>query len=76
MNKIFKDITLRTDHWYQDINDKADWRLLNGVDESDWREKFAKSIVEECIALTRECSGEVHPDDLIDLLIEHFGIDE
>lgn len=38
-------------------------------------EKFAELIINEFITLTRECSGKVHPDDLIGIFTEHFGID-
>ncbi len=39
-------------------------------------EKFAELIVKECITITSECSGKAHPDDLIQLFREHFGVQE
>lgn len=39
-------------------------------------EKFAELIVKECMSLTSECSGKVHPDDLNELFKEHFEIKE
>ena len=39
-------------------------------------ERFAELIVRECITITSECSGKVHPDDLIQLFREHFGVQE
>lgn len=35
---------------------------------------FAELIVRECMSLTSECSGKVHPDDLNELFKEHFGM--
>ena len=39
-------------------------------------EKFAELIVRECISLTNECSGKVHPDDLTQMFSEHFGVEK
>lgn len=39
-------------------------------------EKFAELIILECKSLMNECSGKVHPDDLIQLIDEHFGVKE
>ena len=37
-------------------------------------EKFAELIVRECMSITSACSDKVHPDDLIQLFSEHFGV--
>jgi len=40
-----------------------------------YRDKFAELIVQECMNITSQCSGKIHPDDLNDLLKSHFGVE-
>ncbi len=53
----------------------AEYTTPQGLEWFDgFKQKFAELIVKECISLTSECSGKVHPDDLNELFKEHFEI--
>ena len=48
MNERINELIKSTNYWYAETNSKADWRLLNGVGEMEWNQKFAELIVAEC----------------------------
>lgn len=49
MSDSIQQLVDQTDRWARAINDKADYRLLNGVGEKQWREKFAQLVAQQCI---------------------------
>ena len=51
MNERINELIKSTNYWYAETNSKADWRLLNGVGEMEWNQKFAELIVAESIGI-------------------------
>jgi hypothetical protein len=56
MNERINELIKSTNYWYAETNSKADWRLLNGVGEMEWNQKFAELIVQECAAEADKCA--------------------
>lgn len=51
-----------------------EWGGGSGDNFSEELEKFAENIILKCMTIASECSGKIHPDDLNELLKQHFGV--
>ena len=77
MNERINELIKSTNYWCAETNSKADWRLLNGVGEMEWNQKFAELIVRDCyVALFPALRDMISRGQAYELIKQHFGVVE
>lgn len=56
-------------------HNNAHWRMQEKLEDITWREKFAMSIVEECMKLNHEHFNDEDPYSIDSLYMHHFGVE-